>query len=129
MKKSLFFSFLLAAGLLASAQTQGYKDGIEYYKAGQYDNAKTILERTINDQATDQALANYYLGQVSLAKGDKTAAKAYFDKGLNLNPENAYNYVGLGALDLLNGNEDAAKKNFDTAKKMAKKEKNADALV
>lgn len=129
MKKSLFFSFLLAAGLLASAQTQGYKDGIEYYKAGQYDNAKTILERTINDQATDQALANYYLGQVCLAKGDKAAAKAHFDKGLSLNPENAYNYVGLGALDLLNGNVDAAKKNFDTAKKMAKKEKNADALV
>lgn len=29
--------------MAAAAQSQGYKDGIEYYKAGQYDNARTIL--------------------------------------------------------------------------------------
>ena len=78
MKFKLFLSLALAGGLLASAQTQGYKDGIEYYKAGQYDNARTILERTLNDASTDKALANYYLGQVALAKGEKDAAKAYF---------------------------------------------------
>ena len=56
MKIKLFLSLLLAGGLMASAQTQGYKDGIEYYKAGQYDNARTILERTLNDANTDKAL-------------------------------------------------------------------------
>ena len=76
MKKSVFLSLLLAGGLVASAQTQGYKDGIEYYKAGQYDNAKTILDRTLNDANTEQSLANYYLGQIALVKGDKAAAKA-----------------------------------------------------
>ena len=99
MKIKLFLSLLVAGSLLASAQTQGYKDGIEYYKAGQYDNARTILERTLNDNATDKALANYYLGQVALTKGDKAAAQAYFDKGLAANPENGFNYVGKGALD------------------------------
>ena len=55
MKIKLFFSLLLAGGLVASAQSQGYKDGIEYYKAGQYNNAKEILERTLNQSGTDQA--------------------------------------------------------------------------
>ena len=121
MKKTVFLSLLLAGSLLASAQTQGYKDGIEYYKAGQYDNARTILERTINDATTDKSLANYYLGQVALVQGDKAAAKSYFDKGLSLNPDNAYNYVGIGALDLLNGQADAASDQFKRAQKLAKK--------
>ena len=127
MRFKLFLTLALAGGLLASAQTQGYKDGIEYYKAGQHDNARTILERTIADDATDQSLANYYLGQVALAQDDKAAAKAYFDKGLALNPDNGYNYVGLGALELLNGQDQAASKNFSEAQKHAKK--NVDLIV
>ncbi|MDE6157976.1 MAG: tetratricopeptide repeat protein [Muribaculaceae bacterium] len=121
MKIKIFLSLALACGLMASAQTQGYKDGIEYYKAGQYDNARSILERTLNDAATDQSLANYYLGQVALQQGDKAAAKTYFDKGLALNPDNGYNYVGLGALDLLNGQASAADKQFSEGQKHGKK--------
>lgn len=114
---------LLAAGVISmSAQTQGYKDGIEYYKAGQYDNAKEILERTYNDNATDKSLANYYLGQVALQNGDKQLAKSLFDKGIAANADNAYNYVGLGALDLMNGNVSAAESNFKDAQKLAKKD-------
>ncbi len=121
MKIKLFLSVLFAGCLMANAQTQGYKDGIEYYKAGQYDNARTILERTINDASTDKALANYYLGQVALTNNDKAAADAYFDKGLAADPNNGYNYVGKGALALLNGDEKAAENAFKTAQKLAKK--------
>lgn len=127
MKIKLFLSLLVAGGLAAGAQNQGYKDGIEYYKAGQYDNAQTILERTLNDASTDKALANYYLGRVALAKGDKAKAKAYFDKGLSINPDNAFNYVGVGALELLNGNTDAAANHFKQAQNLAKK--NAEVTV
>ncbi len=121
MKIKLFLSLLLAGGLVASAQTQGYKDGIEYYKAGQYDNARTILERTLNDANTDKALANYYLGQVALTKGDKALAQSFFDKGLAIDPSNGFNYVGKGALALLNGDEKSAEDNFKEAQKLAKK--------
>ena len=127
MKIKLFLSLLVAGGLAAGAQNQGYKDGIEYYKAGQYDNAQTILERTLNDASTDKALANYYLGRVALAKGDKAKAKAYFDKGLSINPDNAFNYVGVGALELLNGNTDAAANHFKQGQNLAKK--NAEVTV
>lgn len=121
MKIKLILSMLAAGSIAAGAQSQGYKDGIEYYKAGQYDNAKEILSRTINNADTDKATAYYYMGQTELAKGDKAAAKKYFDQGIAADAENAYNYVGLGALDLLNGNADAAQGNFKTALKFGKK--------
>ncbi|MBD5163747.1 MAG: tetratricopeptide repeat protein [Bacteroidales bacterium] len=121
MKIKLLLSLILAGSLAVSAQTQGYKDGIEYYKAGQLGNAKTILDRTVNDASTDKSLANYYLGQVALEQNDKAAAKAYFEKGIAMDANNAYNYVGMGALDLLNGNADAAADNFKKATGLAKK--------
>ncbi len=121
MKIKLLFSLLLAGSLVAGAQNQGYKDGIEYYKAGQYDNAKTILERTFNDPSTDKSLADYYLGQVALGLNDKAAAQKYFQAGKDANADNAYNYVGLGALALLNGNLNEANEMFKTADKLAKK--------
>lgn len=122
MKIKFLLSLLVASALTAGAQSQGYKDGIEFYKAGQYDNAKTILNRTINEPSTDQSLAYYYLGQVDLAQNDKAAAKAAFEKGVSLNPECGYNYVGLGALDLLAGNTSAAQDNFKKAQGLAKKD-------
>ncbi len=121
MKLKVLLILLLAGTIFASAQSQGYKDGVEYYKAGQYENAKTILLNTINLPGTDKAMANYYLGQTYLSLGDKAAAKTAFDAGLAANPECGYNYVGLGALDLLNGNVDAAKDNFKQAQKLGKK--------
>ncbi|MDE6120498.1 MAG: tetratricopeptide repeat protein [Muribaculaceae bacterium] len=121
MRIKLFLSLLVAGAVAAGAQTQGYKDGIEYYKAGQYDNAREILERTINNADTDKSLANYYLGQVALQNGDKAAAKAYFDKGIAIDSDNPYNYVGLGAIELMNNNASAADNNFKQAQKLAKK--------
>lgn len=122
MRIRSILSLLAATALTAAAQSQGYKDGIEYYKAAQYDNAKTILTRTLNDPATDQSLSYYYLGQVELAKGDRSAAKSYFDKGIASNAECAYNYVGIGAIDLLEGNTSQASDNFKKAQGLAKKD-------
>lgn len=110
---------LLSTSLIANAQ--GYKDGIEYYKAGQFDNAITILARNLNSAGTDKAIANYYLGQAYLSKGDKGKAKTYFDAGIAANPDCAYNYVGLGAIDLLNNQKGQAEENFKKAQKMDKK--------
>lgn len=119
--KSIFTALLAGCALAASAQSQGYKDGIEYYKAGQYSNAETILNKTMSQAGTDQALAHYYLGQTELALGNKTAALKNFQEGIAANPENGYNYVGMGALDLLAGNPSAAENQFKLAQKYAKK--------
>ena len=121
MKFKALLSLLVAGSHAASAQSKGYLDGIEYYKAGQYDDALIILEKTINDAATDKAMANYYLGQVKLQQKDNSAARACFDAGIAANPDCAYNYVGLGALDLLAGNSGAAKEQFKKAESLDKK--------
>ena len=127
MKFKFLLTLLAGAALSVSAQTQGYMDGIEYYKAGFYDKASSILNRTLNENGTDKALANYYLGQAALNSGDKAAALRYFDAGLAADASNPYNYVGKGALDLMNGNVNSAKDFFKEAQKLAKK--NADVTV
>ncbi len=121
MKIKFLLSFLLVCALGMSAQNQGYKDGIEYYKAGQLENARTILERTLNDATTDKALANYYLGEVALEQGNKDQAEHYFSTGLQLDPNNAFCHVGMGALALLNGQANVAADEFKTAQNLAKK--------
>ncbi|MDE5643008.1 MAG: tetratricopeptide repeat protein [Muribaculaceae bacterium] len=123
MKFRHFLSLLVAGGLSlsAAAQSQGYIDGIDYYKVGQYSNAKEILSKTLNDAQTDKAKAYYYLGQIALAQKDNTTAKECFDNGIAANPDCAYNYVGLGALALRNGDKKAAEDNFKQALKLGKK--------
>ena len=46
---------LCLAGASITAMAQGYKDGIEYYKADQFKNAKELLNRIINNADTDKA--------------------------------------------------------------------------
>jgi tetratricopeptide (TPR) repeat protein len=119
MRIKYLFTLLLGASLSMAAQ--GYKDGIEYYKAGQFDNAITILERNLNDANTDKAMAYYYLGQAYLNQGNKAKAKTCFDNGVKANSSCAYNYVGLGAIDLLNKDNTTAEQNFKKAQGLAKK--------
>ena len=126
MKVKILCSLLLGSALSLSAQ-QGFKDGVEYYRADQPEEAAIILNNTLNDAGTDQSTAYYYLGQIALQGGDKAKAKADFDKGISLNPANGYNYVGLGALALADGNTSAASGYFKDAKSRAKK--NADLLT
>lgn len=120
MKLKLSLSLIVAGALSVSAQ--GYKDGVEYFKADQFDNAKELLTRNLNDAATDKAVAYYHLGAIEMKNEDYAAAKASFEKGLQANPQNPYNKVGLGELELINGNVKAAEQLFDEAKKINKKD-------
>ncbi len=120
MKFKLLVSLCLAGTLTVSAQ--GYKDGVEYFKADQFANAKTLLERNLNDPTTDKAVAYYYLGAIAVRDKDYAAAKADFEKGLAVNPDYAYNKVGLGELALIDGDTKAAEDYFDEAKKVNKKD-------
>lgn len=125
MKFQLVCSLILGSALGLSAQ--GFKDGVEYYRADQPEEAAIIINNNLNSPDTDQSSAFYYLGQIALKSGDKTAAKNYFDKGVAANAENGYNYVGLGALALASGDAKGAADNFKNAKKYGKK--NADLIT
>ena len=117
----------LFAGAALSVSAQGFKDGVEYYRADQPEEAEIILTNNLNAPGTDQSTAYYYLGQIALNNGNTANARNFFDKGIAANPENGYNYVGLGALALREGNTSEAASQFKTAKGKAKK--NADLLT
>ncbi|HRF68114.1 MAG TPA: tetratricopeptide repeat protein [Muribaculum sp.] len=119
MKFKFLLSLCLAGALSVSAQ--GYKDGVEYFKADQFENAKTLLERNLNDPSTDKAVAYYYLGAIAVHQKDFATAKADFEKGLAADAANPYNKIGLGELALMNGDEKAAQKYFDEVRKSNKK--------
>ncbi len=127
MKSKFLLSLFIGSSLIASAD--GYKDGIEYFKADQFDNAKEILTKNLNNPGTDKALSYYYLGAIDLKNGDKAAAKANFDKGVAANSGCAFNFVGLGQLDLLNGNVKAAEDNFKKAANINKKDAEISVLI
>ncbi len=127
MKSKIFVASLLVAGVALTINAQGYKDGIEYYKVGQYDNAKELLERNLNNASTDKAASYYYLGQIALKNGNTSEAKANYDKGVAANPDYAYNYVGLGLLSLKSTGKPGDY--FSTARKLAKKDPKVETAI
>ncbi len=101
MKFKLFAALALAVATVCSAFANDYKDGIEYFKAGQYDNAKTILEKTFNEAGTNKAEASFYLGEIAFLNKDYAAAAQYYAQGVAADPTYKYNLVGQAKLELL----------------------------
>lgn len=129
MKLNLIISVAMIAGssLLSVAQT--HKEGEEYYRADQVSNAKELLLRNYNNSGTDKAVSEYYLGLISLEEGNVSEAKEHFDKGISINPEYAFNYVGLGEVALRNGDKKSAETYFKEAKKYSKKDASLDIAI
>lgn len=120
--KFKFFLTLCLAGASFGAFAQTHAEGAEYYRAEQYNNALELLEKNYNNPGTDKAIANYYLGLLSIKQKNMAQAKKYFEDGLAINPDYAYNYVGLGYLALQNNNLKEAETYFKKAEKLSKKD-------
>ena len=121
MKMKFFTALTLVVATVTAAFASDYKDGIEYYKAGQIENAKTILERTVNDATTNKAEAFYYLGEIAFVNKNYEEAANYYAKGLVVDPEYRFNLIGQGKLQLMKDPK-AAAKTFKEAVKGYKKE-------
>lgn len=113
---------LCLAGIALSATAQTHVEGAEYYKADQFDNAKDLLQRSLNNAGTDKSVSDYYLGMIALREKKNSDAQKYFDQGIQANPENGYNYVGAGTLALLNGNLKEAERLFKEGEAKGKKD-------
>lgn len=117
---------ILTTGMIGMAMTlfaQTHKEGIEYYKADQFNNAKELLERNYNNPGTDKSLADYYRGQIAIIERKYDEAAKLFNEGIQIDPNNPYNYVGLGMIELKkNKDPKAAQKFFKTAEGKAKKD-------
>ncbi len=93
MKKGIVLTLLVALFTSMSASNQ---TAIDYYLSG---DIKTAKERFAQTEKLD-ALDNYYLGLISIKENDLDKAKAYFNAGLALDPNNVYNKIGLATLQM-----------------------------
>lgn len=117
--RNIFLAGMALCSFSLFAQT--HVEGIEYYKADQFNNAEELLKRNYNNAGTDQALSDYYLGQIAFLRGNTSEAKSYFDKGIQTDPNNPYNYIGLGYMALKSGDLKTAEKYFKDAESKDKK--------
>jgi Flp pilus assembly protein TadD len=119
MNKVKFFSIALVAFGFST-----YAQEIELAKkaidAEQYEKAKSILKSALNAKP-DNGKIDFLLGNVYLQQSQQDSAKIFFEKGLTTKEGASFNYIGLGQIDLNNGNATAAQFNFDQATKDIKK--------
>lgn len=113
---------LCLAGASFTAFAQTHIDGEEYYKADQLENAKDLLQRSLNNAQTDKAVSYYYLGMIAVDENQKAEAAKFFDQGVAANAKYPYNYVGQGLLKLMAGDTKGAEDLFKEADKNSKKD-------
>lgn len=120
--KFKFIVSLCLAGASLGLCAQTHVEGVEYYKADQFNNALELLERNFNNPGTDKGIANYYLGLLAIKQNNYAQAQKYFEAGIAANSEYPYNYIGIGSLELKNGQLKEAEENFKKAEKLNKKD-------
>ena len=81
------------------------KTAIDYYESGDMKKAKSLFLASSKLDAVDY----YYLGMINLKENNKNAASESFNKGLQADPANLFNSVGLAAIQLASDPKTAEK--------------------
>jgi tetratricopeptide (TPR) repeat protein len=115
---------VLSIALLAIAATTSRAQDINQAKkaidAEQFENAKKILKSIINAKPANGKAA-FYLGNVYLLQNNVDSATIYYQKGLTGSEGAKLNNIGLGLIELDNGNVTAAEEKFAIVTKDLKK--------
>ncbi len=119
MKKIGIFSIALLASVSLS-YGQDINQARKAIDAEQYENAKSMLKSILKTSPID-GRANFLLGNIYLIQTVTDSAKIAYQKGLAGTDGAKLNYIGLGTIDLDNGNTVAAEENFALALKDTKK--------
>lgn len=119
MKKYKILSLVFLTATVAG-QAQDIEQAKKALDAEQYEKAKTMLKNSIQAKA-DNGKADFLLGTIYLKQNLEDSAKIYFQKGLTASDGARLNTIGLGQIDLENGNKAAAQAKFDQVIKELKK--------
>lgn len=95
--------------------------------AEQYEKAKSMVKTAIKEKPSNGA-SHFLLGNIYLVQSNTDSAKISFQKGLEASDNARFNHIGMGTLDLDNGNTAAAEANFALGLKDAKR-KDVEELV
>jgi Flp pilus assembly protein TadD len=122
MKKIGLVACLILTGNILFAQS--IKDGRQFLTRERYQSAEGVFQQLLAKDANNTEAA-YWLGQTYLdddrAYVDTAAAKALYQKTLQANPNDALMMIGMGQIDIMEGNKDAARNKFEAAIDKTKK--------
>jgi len=119
MNKVKVLSIALLA-VVATSRAQDLNQAKKAIDAEQFESAKKILKSIINAKPTN-GTADFYLGNVYLLQNNADSAKIYYQKGLSASEGTRLNNIGLGLIELDNGNASGAEEKFALATKDLKK--------
>jgi tetratricopeptide (TPR) repeat protein len=121
--RKLWIACLVLNSVIVGAQN--LKDAIKLSENEQFYAATRVFKNLIQQQPT--LGENYfYMGENYFYSEKLDSAELCFKKGAEVNSSNPINYVGLGKLEWIKGNEESAKNNFNKALEISK---NKNALV
>lgn len=122
MKKIGLIASLILMGNVLFAQ--GIKEGKQFLNYERYTSAENVFNKLLQADPKNTEAA-YWLGQTYLDMNrepiDTAAAKALYQKMLQANPNDALMIVGMGQIELLQGNKTEARNHFESAINMTKK--------
>ena len=117
MSKSKIFSVALLASAAVS-YAQNVDQATKAIDVHQYEKAKSLLKTLVGSK--EGAKASFLLGNIYLIQNEVDSAKMAFNKGLTADG-GKINSIGLGQIDLNNGDATSAKAKFDMIIKDLKK--------
>jgi tetratricopeptide (TPR) repeat protein len=129
MKKiGLVASLILMANFLSA---QDIKEGRQFLTRERYQSAEKVFQQLLAKDANNTEVA-YWLGQTYLDPDryyiDTASAKALYQKSLQANSGDALLMIGMGQIDIMEGNKDAARNKFEAAIDKTKKRNLPDVL-
>ncbi|MDD3107698.1 MAG: tetratricopeptide repeat protein [Alistipes sp.] len=102
-------SLILMAGATAvMAAEDGSPKGVDYYKVKMYPDAKRALINELQDEKSNKAEVNFYLGEIYFDQHKSDSASYYYQQGLAADPAYVLNAIGNLKVNLKN-NPDAEK--------------------
>lgn len=110
MNKVKVLSIALLA-IVTTSQAQDLNQAKKAIDAEQFESAKTILKSIIAAKPAN-GTAEFYLGNVYLLQNNADSAKISYQKGFIGSEGARLNNIGLGLIDLDNGNQTAAEEKF-----------------
>ncbi len=118
MKNLKFLS--LAFLTFGAATAQDVEQAKKAIDAEQYQKAKTTLKSLIAS-SPEEGKNYFFLGDVYLKQKEQDSAAIFFNKGKAVKNNAEYNDIGLGQIDLNNGNASGAQAKFNAVTASLKK--------
>lgn len=123
MIRKISFIVAIMVGLGGTVGAQTAQEGLTLLNQKDFNGAKKIFASLLKSDPKN-AVAHYGMGEYYFYTGKADSAKVFYQSGLDANSSNAYNYVGLGKLNVT-ANPAAAADYFKDAIKKSKKDAGA----